>query len=69
MFTLKIILDPVCFYRMHHSEEEVHRIRTGGENANIHIHEWTEDGIRVELAYFNGHLGDSARITAEEKKV
>ena len=52
-----------------YSSEEVHMIRTGGENANIHIHEWEDGKVRIVLSYFNGHLGDTARITADEKKV
>ncbi len=52
-----------------YAEDEVGNIRTGGENANIHIHEWDGKRIRIVLSYFNGHLGDTARFTAEEKKV
>ena len=52
-----------------YSSEEVHMIRTGGENANIHIHEWENGTIRIVLSYFNGHLGAASRITADEKKV
>lgn len=52
-----------------YAEDEVGNVRTGGENANIHIHEWDGKKIRVVLSYFSGHLGDTARYTAEEKKV
>lgn len=52
-----------------YSSEEVHKIRTGGENANIHIHEWEDGRIRIVLSYFNGHLGNAARVTEDEKKV
>ena len=56
-------------YANGYSEEEIHMIRTGGENANIHIHEWDGERIHIRLSYFNGHLGNTARETEEEKKV
>jgi broad specificity phosphatase PhoE len=52
-----------------YSEEEVHRIRTGGENANIHIHEWENGSVRIVLSYFKEHLGNATRVTDDEKKV
>ena len=52
-----------------YAEDEVGKIQTGGENANIHIHEWDAGNLRIVLSNFDGHLGESALRTAEHTKV